>query len=117
MYKRQLLNIEIADFFSEGAALTFNLRGSLAQDLAYTLGWGLFGLGLIVTGLVRRLKTAQWSGLALLGVTIGKLYLHDVWRLTTLFRSAAFAGLAVMLILGSFLFQHYQARAKEASRE
>ncbi|MBK7689484.1 MAG: DUF2339 domain-containing protein [Elusimicrobia bacterium] len=112
-----LLNIEIADFFSEGAALTFNLRGSLAQDLAYTLGWGLFGLGLIVTGLVRRLKTAQWSGLALLGVTIGKLYLHDVWRLTTLFRSAAFAGLAVMLILGSFLFQHYQARAKEASRE
>lgn len=111
-----LLNIEIADFFSDGAALTFNLRGSLAQDLAYTLGWGLFGLGLIGLGLVKRLKAAQWSGLALLGVTIGKLYIHDVWRLPTLFRSAAFAGLAVMLILGSFLFQHFQSR-KEAVRE
>jgi len=112
-----LLNIEIADFFSDGAALTFNLRGPVSQDLAYTLGWGLFGLGLIGLGLAKRLKAAQWSGLALLGVTIGKLYIHDVWRLPTLFRSAAFAGLAVMLILGSFLFQYFQSRGKEAVRE
>lgn len=112
-----LMNIEIADFFSDGAALTFNLRGPVSQDLAYTLGWGLFGLGLIGLGLVKRLKAAQWSGLALLGVTIGKLYVHDVWRLPTLFRSAAFAGLAVMLILGSFLFQYFQSRGKEAVRE
>ena len=112
-----LMNIEIADFFSDGAALTFNLRGPVSQDLAYTLGWGLFGLGLVGLGLAKRLAAARWSGLALLGVTIGKLYIHDVWRLPTLFRAAAFAGLAVMLILGSFLFQHFQSRGKEAVRE
>ena len=35
-----LLNIEIADYYSVGANLTFNFSAGLAQDLTYTIGWG-----------------------------------------------------------------------------
>lgn len=106
-----LMNIEIADFFSTGEALAFNLQGSLSQDLAYTLGWGGFGLALLLVGLSKESAAARWASFALLGVTIGKLFLHDVWRLTLLYRAAAFVGLAIVLILGSFLYQrHFQSR-------
>jgi hypothetical protein len=38
-----LLNIEIADYFSKpGATLTFELSGSLGQDMTYSIGWALF---------------------------------------------------------------------------
>lgn len=106
-----LLNIEIADYFSTGATITFNLRGSLAQDLAYTLGWGAFGFILLLVGLSQRTTAARWAGLSLLGVTVGKLFLHDVWRLPLLLRSAAFAGLALLLIAGSFFFQRFQNKS------
>jgi uncharacterized membrane protein len=108
-----LLNIEIADYFSAGAVITFNLRGSLAQDLAYTLGWGVFGFILLLVGLSQRTAAARWAGLSLLGVTVGKLFLHDVWRLPLLLRSGAFAGLALLLIAGSFFFQRFQNKLPE----
>ena len=108
-----LLNIEIADFFSTGAVITFNLRGSLAQDLAYTLGWGAFGFILLLVGLAKTNTSARWASLALLGITVGKLFLHDVWRLPLLYRSAAFAGLALLLIAGSFFFQRSQNKSPE----
>jgi hypothetical protein len=109
-----LLNIEIADYFSADAVITFNLKGSLAQDLAYTLGWGVFGFGLLLVGLAKTNVSGRWAGLALLGVTVGKLFLHDVWRLPLLYRSAAFAGLALLLIAGSFFFQRFQNKSPEA---
>lgn len=102
-----LMNIQIADWFSTGTTLTFNLRGSLTQDMSYTLGWGLFGLALLVVGLWKDSLGARRASFALLAVTIGKLFLHDVWRLTLLYRAAAFVGLAVVLILSSFLYQRF----------
>ncbi|MBL0058959.1 MAG: DUF2339 domain-containing protein [Elusimicrobia bacterium] len=102
-----LMNIQIADYFSPGATLTFNLSGSLAQDLSYTLGWGLFGLALLIQGLQKRSQGTQRASFVLLAVTIGKLFLHDVWRLPDLYKVAAFVGLAVVLIIASFLFQKF----------
>jgi uncharacterized membrane protein len=102
-----LLNIQIADYFSTGSTLTFNLRGSLAQDMSYTLGWGLFGLAVLLVGLWSDSKGARRAAFGLLSVTIGKLFLHDVWRLPLLYRAAAFVGLAVVLIVSSFLFQRF----------
>jgi len=44
---------------------------------------------------------------ALLTVTIFKVFLHDLWRLGQLFRVASFVGLAIVLILVSFLYQKF----------
>ncbi len=40
-----LLNIEIADFYCDGPEITFRFGVTLAQDLTYTIGWLVFGLG------------------------------------------------------------------------
>src|SRR5204862_5051115 len=81
-----LLNIEIADYYSKGASLTFNFSAGLGQDLIYTIGWGLFAFGLLIAGIVLRSKAARISAIALLSVTIGKCFLHDLWRLGGLYR-------------------------------
>ena len=46
-----LLNIEIADFYATGPEITFRFGVTLAQDLTYTIGWLIFGLGLLTAGI------------------------------------------------------------------
>ncbi len=62
-----LLNLEIADFFAEGRAPSFNvLSSSLSEGLAYTLSWALFAIALLVAGLLLRSRPARIAALVLL---------------------------------------------------
>lgn len=107
-----LLNIEIADYFSEtGAVLTFEFQGNLAQDMTYSIAWALFALGLLVVGIARGLPAARYASLGLLGVTLVKLFLHDLARLGQLYRVGALIGVAIIAIVASFLYQRYLGRA------
>src|SRR6185369_5820270 len=50
-----LLNIEIADYFSEpGSTLTFEFSGNFARDMTYSIAWALFALVLLVIGIWRK---------------------------------------------------------------
>ncbi|MBI5775392.1 MAG: DUF2339 domain-containing protein [Verrucomicrobia bacterium] len=109
-----LVNIEIADFFSEGATLTFKFSGSLARDMTYSLAWALFALGLLVVGFQRRIVPARRAGMGLMVVTLLKLFFHDLWRLGGLYRIGSFIGLAVVLMLISFIYQRFLS--SEATR-
>jgi hypothetical protein len=111
-----LVNIEIADFYSEGAALTFNFSSGLAQDLTYTIGWGLFAFALLSAGILLQRRAARIASIALLSVTVAKCFLHDLWRLGGLYRVGSFVGLAVCLTLVALLLQRYVLRPQhEAS--
>ena len=102
-----LLNIEIADFYSAGATITFNFSATLAQDLTYTLGWAVFALGLLGAGLVLRSRPGRIAALLLLVATIVKCFLHDLGRLGGLYRVGSFVGLAVCLALVALLLQRF----------
>lgn len=104
-----LLNIEIADYFNEPGtmALTFSFGGSLALDLSYSISWGLFALALLIVGIMRRIKGARYAGIALLGVTLLKLFFHDLAALNQLYRVAALVGVATIAIVASFLYQKF----------
>ncbi len=104
-----LLNIEIADYFSEGASLTFKFGGNLARDMTYSLTWALYALAVLGAGVKVRSAGARYSGLGLLVVTIAKLFLHDLWALGGLYRIGALIGLAVVLILVSVIYQRFVA--------
>jgi len=105
-----LLNLEIADYFAEGASLTFEFTGNFARDLSYTIGWGLFALALLIGGIFRSSRPTRYAGLGLLAVTLAKLFLHDLARLDQLYRIVAFAGVAVIAIVASFLYQRFLNR-------
>ncbi len=110
-----LVNIQIADWFSTGPALTFNLaRGtSLAQDLAYTLAWAVFAIGLLAAGIAGRSRAARVAALALLVVTVLKAFLHDLGRLGGLYRVASFVGLAISLALVAVALQKFVLAPRE----
>jgi uncharacterized membrane protein len=102
-----LLNIEIADFFATGETITFNFSATLVQDLTYTLGWGVFGVGLLALGIVLKSHPARVAALGLLVVTVLKCFLHDLARLTGLYRVASFVGLAICLALVAVVLQRF----------
>ena len=105
-----LLNIEIADYFSEpGSTLTFEFSGNFARDMTYSIAWALFALILLVFGIWRKVPGARYSALGLLSVTILKLFFHDLARLNQLYRIGALIGVAVIAMLASFAYQRFFA--------
>lgn len=115
-----LVNIEIADYFSEGTRTTFQLTGGglsrekqLGRDMTYSLAWAAFAFGLLVIGFKRRISAARRAGMALLGVTLLKLFFHDLWHLGGLYRIASLIGMAVVLILVSMFYQKFLATEAE----
>jgi len=105
-----LLNIEIADFFSTGPTITFGFlagRAGLSEDLAYTIGWALFAIGLLAAGLIARRRTVRLCAIVLLVATILKAFLHDTWRLGGLYRVGSLVGLAICLALVAIVLQKF----------
>ncbi len=109
-----LLNLEIADFFSESERfITFRFSGNLAQDMTYSIAWALFAFALLVAGIRAALPAARWAGLGLLIATLCKLFLHDLWRLGGLYRVGSLIGLAAVLLTVSFVYQRFLVPRKE----
>jgi hypothetical protein len=102
-----LLNIEIADFFSIGPTLTFSFSGNFARDMTYSIAWALFAFALLLVGMKRHMRFVRYAGLALLLVTLAKLFLHDLGNLSQLYRIGAFMAVAVILIVASFVYQRF----------
>jgi uncharacterized membrane protein len=103
-----LVNIEIADFYSPpGGRLVFDFSASVEQDMTYSLAWALFAFAVVGVGF--RIKNAgtRYAGVGLLVITLSKLFLHDLWRLGGLYRVGSLVGLAVVMILLSFIYQRF----------
>ncbi len=102
-----LLNIEIADYFSIGPTLTFSFSGNFARDMTYSIAWALFAFALLLMGMRGKAKAVRYAGLTLLIVTLLKLFLHDLGNLNQLYRIGAFIGVALILIVASFVYQRF----------
>jgi hypothetical protein len=105
-----LLNVEIADAYSTGQTIGFHMGASLGEDMTYSLGWGVFGFLTLVVGMMARSTRARLSALAVLILTIGKVFLHDLWHLGALYRVGSMVGLAMALLAVSFLTQRFILR-------
>jgi uncharacterized membrane protein len=102
-----LLNIEIADYFSIGPTLTFSFSGNFARDMTYSIAWALYAFALLLIGMRKHTGWVRYAGLALLLVTLAKLFLHDLSSLNQLYRIGAFIGVAIILIVASFVYQRF----------
>ncbi len=111
-----LLNIEIADYFSIGTAITFNFSATLAQDLTYTLGWALFAVALLAVGIALKNQPARIASLGLLVATIVKCFIHDLGRLGGLYRVSSFVGLAICLALVALALQSFVFSARKQGK-
>ncbi|MGI8603508.1 MAG: DUF2339 domain-containing protein [Verrucomicrobiales bacterium] len=109
-----LVNIEIADYFTApgAAVVTLQFSGNLARDMSYSIAWALFALLLVIIGIGKKLAPIRYAGLGLLGVTLLKLFFHDLSELGQLYRIGALVAVAVVAIIASVLYQRFLAAAK-----
>ena len=111
-----LVNIQIADLFSDGRYLAFDFTGNFARNMTYSIAWSLFALALLIIGVRRDTPVVRYAGLALMGLTLLKLFLHDLTQLDALFRIGAFVGVAVILIFASWLYQRFLSTTRKLDR-
>jgi uncharacterized membrane protein len=103
-----LVNIQIADYFSPaGERLRFTSTDRFDQDMAYSLAWGGFAFVMLILGFKWKLLPVRAAGMGLLVVTLLKLFLHDLWQLGGLYRIGSLFGLAVLLMVSSFIYQRF----------
>ena len=108
------INLAIADWFATGATLQVSFERLPARDLTMSIAWAAYALVLLALG-VRRTSTAlRWVSLALMMLTIGKVFLYDLGELRDLYRVASLLGLAVSLIVVSLAYQRFVLRKTPA---
>jgi uncharacterized membrane protein len=113
-----VLNIEISSVFIErGRSFSLETYGNLAHQLAYSLSWLLYSIGLLVVGIKWKTSKVRWAALVLMVGTAFKIFFMDLWRLGQLYRVASFVGLAAVLILVSFLYQRFMTGKDEEEKQ
>jgi uncharacterized membrane protein len=111
-----LLNIEIADFYAVGSTITFRFGAGVAQDLTYTIGWLVFGMGMLAAGIYLHDRPTRVAAIALIAITAFKCFLYDLALLEGLHRVGSFVGLAISLALVSLVLQRFVlSRPRSAS--
>ena len=101
-----LISTEI-DFFWTVRETT-DATADLARMASLSVAWALYGTALIAVGIVRRYAPIRYLAIALLALTIGKLFLVDLYTHGGIYRIIGFIGLGVFLLLGAWLYQRYR---------
>ena len=55
----------------------------------------------------------RWAAISAIVITAVKIFIRDLWHLGQLYRVGSLFGLAVVLILVSFLYQRFLSEGKK----
>ena len=77
--------------------------------------WGALGLALLYVGLRRSSAGLRVGGLVLFGVSLAKLFVYDLSRLSSITRALSFLAVGAVLLLGGFLYQRLGTRPENGS--
>lgn len=73
----------------------------------YSAVWLVYALALLAAALWSRVAALRYASLALLVLTVAKVFLVDMAALAGLYRVASFLGLGLTLVGIGYLYQHY----------
>lgn len=130
------LSAEVVDFFNQQAGFIrqipmmdtlsrsrsrpdFEAIRSLRQWESITLSilWALYAVGVIAVGFARKSQLLRVGGMLLIGFTLLKFFLYDLWGLGSLYRIIISIVLGVLLLLASFGYNKYKGRIKGLIQE
>ncbi|MEO6213629.1 MAG: DUF2339 domain-containing protein [Vicinamibacterales bacterium] len=107
-----LLSADIQAYFSQRAldARAGDVRTSardagLMQQVALSVTWAAYAVGLIAAGIRRRYAPARYLAMLLLAVTVMKVMTRDIAELDRLYRMLSVLAVGVLLVLASYLYQ------------
>ncbi len=93
-------------FLFHGAYLDVGMTTD-AETYAYSLAWLLLGLSLLGLGIWKKDKMIRYASLAIMILTVGKVFLYDASQLEGLFRVFSFLGLGLSLLGLSFFYTRF----------
>jgi uncharacterized membrane protein len=102
----ELLSVETWDGFQQVSA--GQAAENYLQQLALSLAWLVYSIGLLAFGIWRRITVARLMAIGLFGLTILKIFIYDLAFLPTLYRIFSFMGLGIILLSVSYLYQRYK---------
>ena len=108
------LTVQIARFF-QGPMLTAGPVGD-AQQYTYSATWLVFGVILLVVGLLLPSKPARIASGAVIMFTVLKVFLFDMAGLTGIWRALSFIGLGLVLMGIGYLYQRLLFPAQRPSQ-
>jgi uncharacterized membrane protein len=108
-----LASVELVTPFQPGLeGLALGELGVREQGQVLLSGlWALTGFGVLVAGLLADRTELRRAALALLGVTVAKVFLYDLSALSSIYRVASFIVLGLLLLGGAFAWQRMRPRA------
>ncbi|MBC8241349.1 MAG: DUF2339 domain-containing protein, partial [Alphaproteobacteria bacterium] len=99
------ISFEVRQFFN-GSILWGYINSDL-EHYSYSVAWLLYGGALLAIGMWREVAQIRWASLAIVLVTVAKVFLIDMSALSGLYRVASFVGLGLALIGIGYLYQHF----------
>jgi len=100
-----LVTLNIRQFF-HGTRLDIGTTTD-AEIYTYSIVWLVFGIGLLLYGAAKRVKDIRIAALAVVTLTIGKVFLYDASALEGLWRVFSFAGLGLSLLGLSWFYARF----------
>ncbi|HEX2558770.1 DUF2339 domain-containing protein, partial [Phenylobacterium sp.] len=86
-----------------GLDMAPDARDAGLETWTFSAVWGLFGFALLLAGVARRVNDLRLAGLAVLFVTLGKIFVFDLARLEGLIRAASFLAVGGLLLAAAVL--------------
>jgi uncharacterized membrane protein len=102
----------VTAFAGDQAAGGTLLTADQQSQLVLSVFWGLVGVATLVAGLRRDVRALRIGGLALLGVTVLKVFLLDLATLTSVYRVGSFVALGLLLLAAAFVWQRLRPRGE-----
>lgn len=99
------ISLNVRQFF-HGAYLSIG-DTSNAEIYTYSVFWLLFGVALLILGALRRDRLTRMASLAVMLLTVGKVFLYDASELSGLYRVFSFLGLGLSLMALSWLYTRF----------
>ena len=78
-----------------------------AENYAISTGWLVFALALLGAGILLNKAALRYGSLAVLLITVLKVFLFDLAGITGLFRVASFLGLGLTLVGIGYIYQRF----------
>ncbi len=101
--------LALESYVASGALRPGGARESLSATLT-SISWGVWAVTLVGLGMARSSRPVRIAGLALVALTVAKVYALDVWMLGRTERIFAFVALGVLLLGASFAYARFRAR-------
>lgn len=103
-----LVSLEVRQAF-QGTYLDAGTT-SLAEGYAYSAAWIVFGVALLVLGILGKGKALRYAALAVMLLAVAKVFLYDTSNLAGLYRVFSFFGLGVSLLVLAWVYQRFVFR-------